>query len=137
MGLTLNVQIRRALPFWTKMIGGQGTFSIPSFRLCCAARNFRGCLSVCSCHTKQLLDPRNLHCYTTKRFPALGIRIVTLQSTFLPQKSALLLSKALFCPKNPHCCATKHFSACNVTGDGAVALIVDKIAKREDSGDRG
>ena len=27
-------------------------------------------------------------------------------------------------------------TACNVTGDGAVALIVDKIAKREDSGDR-
>ena len=31
----------------------------------------------------------------------------------------------------------QHFSACNVTGDGAVALIVDKIAKREDSGERG
>ena len=28
-------------------------------------------------------------------------------------------------------------TACNVTGDGAVALIVDKIAKREDSGERG
>ena len=28
-------------------------------------------------------------------------------------------------------------TACNVTGDGAVALIVDKIAKKEDSGDRG
>ena len=27
-------------------------------------------------------------------------------------------------------------TACNVTGDGAVALIVDKIAKREDSGER-
>ena len=27
-------------------------------------------------------------------------------------------------------------TACNVTGDGAVALIVDKIAKRGDSGDR-
>ena len=28
-------------------------------------------------------------------------------------------------------------TACNVTGDGAVALIVDRIAKRGDSGERG
>ena len=40
-----------------------------------------------------------------------GICFVTLQSTFLPQESALLRHKALFCPRNRPCYATKHFSA--------------------------
>ena len=40
-----------------------------------------------------------------------GICFVTPQSTFLPQKSALLRHKALFCPRNLHCYAAKHFSA--------------------------
>ena len=39
------------------------------------------------------------------------ICFVTLQSTFLPQESALLRCKALSCPRNLHCYAAKHFSA--------------------------
>ena len=118
MGFTLNVQRRRALPLWIKMIGGQGTFSIPSFRLCCAARNFRGCLSralashktafgsreTALLYHKALSCPRNPHCYTAKHFSAPEICIVTQQSTFLPQESALLRHKALFaCPLELSC----------------------------------
>ena len=105
------------------MIGGQGTFSIPSFRLCCAARNFRSCLSraLLSHKTafgsqesallrhKALSCLRNPHCYTAKHFSAPEICIVTQQSAFLPQESALLRHKALSCPKKRHCSSTKHF----------------------------
>ena len=50
------------------------------------------------------------------------ICFVTLQSTFLPQESALLRHKALFCPRNLHCYTAKHFSApeiCIVTQQSA------------------